>query len=397
MIKRCQFLSIQINPRLDERNSALGKTENASEQEIHILTPDSATNSSSVFIVLGNEKDAKPEEILQLYKAYGEPDHVIFILAEHRGYGHSVTSDPDQTRPEYLTIEQTLADYHRFVSVYKETYHGPWMAAGYSYGGGLVVHFAYLYPEDVKVILSSSGIVDPPFFIPQYDQQVKKNLGPGLYKRMARHTNALKPRKPFDQIWLEREFLMNMAAGIGQRAELQPLVPLFRVLSYLPTGLFIGILRWLDRKAAAGEGWTGAISFGKQSLNREEAITGKYNWYTWKYQQAKETGTFFISDEPTGLYCKTRAETIEECRLMFGEDPPAAVNPPWNIREKLENLKVPVIFANGGKDPWYAICQKKADWIREEDYFFIEDAYHCPDKFDPELGKRVFSRMLSLV
>ena len=86
----------------------MGKTENASEQEIHILTPDSATNSSSVFIVLGNEKDAKPEEILQLYKAYGEPDHVIFILVEHRGDGQSVTSDPDQTSDRYDRITEPL-------------------------------------------------------------------------------------------------------------------------------------------------------------------------------------------------------------------------------------------------------------------------------------------------
>ncbi|MBU2643735.1 hypothetical protein KKI24_03440 [bacterium] len=365
------------------------------EQEIHILTPDGATNSSPVFFVLGNEKDAKPDEIIQLHTAYGEPDQVIFILVEHRGYGQSVTTDPDQACPEYLTIEQTLADYHRFVTIYKETYHGPWMAGGYSYGGGLVVHYAYLYPEDVQVILSSSGIVDPPFFIPEYDWQVKTNLGPYLYGQMARHTNALKPMEPFDQTWLEREFLMNMSSGISQRAELQPLVPLFRILSFLPTQLFIRILRWLDRKAPAGEGWTGAISFGKQALSREEAITGEYNWYTWKYQQAKETGTFFVSDEPHGLFCKTREETIEECRLMFGEDPPAVVNPPWNIREMLESLKVQVVFVNGGRDPWYAICQKKVDWIKEEDYFFVEDAHHCPDKIDHELGKRVFSRVLS--
>lgn len=365
------------------------------EQEILILKPDGAALDSPVFFILGNEGDATEKKLIKFFKAYGAPENVIFVQAEHRGYGQSVTDNPDQSLPGYLTIDQALADYHRFVTAYKSRYTGPWMGAGYSYGGGLVVNFAHSYPNDMKVILASSAVIDWPFFMPQYDRQVRKNMGERLYKRMARHVRNLNPEKPFDQTWLEREFLTNMGIGISQYAQYQFLVPVFKVLSYLPTRSFISVLRWADRHVSKEAGWTAARAFGKSGLSREEAATGKYNWYTWKYQQCKRTGTLWVSKDPNGLFPKSTEEIIDECRLMFNEDPPAATNPQWNPRGMLKNLQVPVVYTIGGKDPWTPLCQEKTEQIKSEDYFYAEEGFHCPDRDDPKLGKQVLSRMLS--
>jgi len=367
------------------------------EQEILILKPNSASLDSPVFFILGNEGDKTPKGLSSLYKAYGAPENIIFIVAEHRGYGQSVTADADQSIPDYISIDQALADYHRFIETFKATYTGPWMAAGYSYGGGLVVSFAYQYPGDIKVILASSAVIDWPFYMDEYDRQVKINLGDGLYKRMTEHIQSLQPKELFNQTWLEREFLTNMIIGISQKGQFQSLLPVFRVLSYLPTRTFLGILRWLDIKVSKEAGWTAARAFGKKSLSRTEAVTGKYNWYTWKYQQCRRTGTMWISEDPVGLFPKSRDDNFKECKAMFGEDPPAATNPPWNPRAMLENLSVPQVFVIGGKDPWTSLCQEKADWIADEDYFYSNDGFHCPDRSDVELGKKVLARMLAYV
>jgi len=365
------------------------------EQEVLILRPDGVGLNSPVFFILGMEGDATKKQLINRYKTYGAPKNVIFIKAEHRGYGQSVTREPDQSIPEYVTIDQALADYHRFVTTYKSTYTGPWMAAGYSYGGGLVVNYAHQYPEDVSVILASSAVIDWRFYMPEYNRQVRKNMGDSLYKRMAAHVHNLKPEKPFDQTWLEREFLTNMSMGISQYRQYQFLVPMFKVLSYLPTSSFISVLRWADEKVSKKAGWTAATAFGKASLSREEAMTGKYNWYTWKFQQCRKTGTFWISDDPGGLFPKSKEDIINECNIMFGEIPLATVNPRWNPRTMLKELSVPVVFTIGGKDPWTALCQEKTDWISNEDYFYTEEGFHCPDRDDPELGKQVLARMLS--
>ncbi len=367
------------------------------EQEILILMPESASLKSPIFFILGNEADKTLKGLSSLYKAYGAPENIVFIVAEHRGYGQSVTADADQSLPDYIIIDQALADYHRFVTTFNKKYTGPWMAAGYSYGGGLVVNFAYRYPEDVKVILASSAVIDWPFYMDEYDRQVKKNLGDGLYGRMTEHIHNLRPEELFNPTWLEREFLTNMTLGISQKGQFQFLLPIFSVLSYLPTRSFLGIMRWMDTKVAKSAGWTAAISFGKKSLSRAEAVSGKYNWYTWKYQQCRKTGTMWISEDPVGLFPKSREDNYQECKAMFGEEPPAATNPPWNPRAMLKNLSVPQVYVNGGKDPWLELCLERVEWVANEDYFYVSDGFHCPDRSDPELGKKILARMLEHV
>lgn len=365
------------------------------EQEILIIKSDSAGLDAPVFFILGNESDATPERLITIYQAYGAPENVIFITAEHRGYGQSISKDADQSAPSYVTIEQALDDYHRVVTELKKEYTGPWMAAGYSYGGGLVIHYAHRFPEDVQVILASSAVVDWPFYMAEYDRQVKINLGDELYNRLAGHIRNLTPDSPFDETWYEREFLTTGVIGLSQYQSYQSLVPLFNVLSRLPTKTFVTLFRLADTLFAKGYGWKTAQSFGKQGLSREEALTGEYNWYTWKYQQCFETGTFWVSEEAGGLFPKSEVDILEECRFMFGVEAPASTNSQWNPRAMIAELTVPQVYVVGGRDPWKWLGILQQDYQGQlDDFFFVPDGYHCPDKDDLELGKRVLSRML---
>lgn len=364
-------------------------------QEYHILKPDRAGVGVPVFFVLGNEADATKDLLERIYNAYGKPDNIIFILVEHRGYGQSVTVNPDQSHPSYLTINQSLADYHRFVTHFKKQYTGSWMACGYSYGGALTINFAYRYPEDVAVILASSAVVDWPVFFPEYERQIRINLGEGFYHRLANHTNSFQPKGLSDSSWIEREFLINIIIGISQMQDYRFLKPIFRWLSFLSTKKFVGILRILDNIATKGKGWKSASSFGKTHLSRDEAITGNHNWYTWKYQQSRQTGTFFSTETPGGVLAKSETDIKNECKEMFGEDPPVLTESRWDPRTMLRELKIPAILTIGGRDPWTAICHEKTEWIKDDDFFYDKEGNHCPDRHNAELGKRVLARMVS--
>ncbi|MBI5016059.1 MAG: hypothetical protein HZB55_11320 [Deltaproteobacteria bacterium] len=100
------------------------------DQQVHVLVPDGCSPSAPVFFILGGEVDATPERLAQTWRAYGRPRDVIFVQAEHRGYGQSVSADEDQTVPSYVRIDQTLADDHRVAQVLRREFSGPWMVAG---------------------------------------------------------------------------------------------------------------------------------------------------------------------------------------------------------------------------------------------------------------------------
>ena len=146
-----------------------------------------------------------------------------------------------------------------------------------SFGGGLVINFAHDYPEQFTAIIASSALTRFAFETPEYAGQARINLGPKLADRLRVHMAALKPARPYDETWVDRERIFALISGLSQIEELQPVKPL----------------------AAAAE------------------RQGNYNWYTWKYQQCTQTGTFFTGR----IFPHTRADHIADCRATFGEAP----------------------------------------------------------------------------
>jgi len=224
------------------------------DQQIFILIPEKAPITSPVFFILGPQFDLSRKLMAGIYKTYGSPRDVIFIGAEHRGYGQSVTFDEDQTVPSYIRIDQTLADFHQVVETLKMEYTGPWMIAGCSYSGGLAINFAFKYPEGANVILSSSGAVDFPFITDSWDRYLRSYYGERFYKRLATHVNYFKPKKLFDENWLNREFLSGLFAGIPQHNSSHRYKILLRLMSYLPTQAFLKVTIWIVDKLSHGEG-----------------------------------------------------------------------------------------------------------------------------------------------
>jgi pimeloyl-ACP methyl ester carboxylesterase len=364
------------------------------EQFVDILEPVGAGPDAPVFFVLGGEANATRARLVRIYEAYGAPKDVIFVQAEHRGYGESLSAG-DQTVPVYVTVDQALADFHAVVQALKARYPGPWAAGGYSYSGGLVIDFAARYPDDVDAILSSSGVVDWPFTMDAYDAKVRLVFGPETYERVTGHIENLQPAELFDENWLEREFLIAFVHGISQYKEYRPYLPFFKAATRLSTPNLLKALHWLDDTIADQAAWNYAVSNGKLTLSHEEALTSRYTWRTWRYQQCDEVGIFEISQVPGGIFNRGHDDFVAECRALFGpEQPRSADGPAWSPRAALDSLAVPLVYVAGEVDPWEGLGIERDYPLGEGEYFFVPDGRHCPDSRNPELGVEVFATLI---
>ena len=363
------------------------------DERVDIIVPAGASLSSPVFFELGLENSINGW-LTMIYTAYGSPRDVIFIMAEHRGYGKSITQDADQSVPAYVRIDQALADYHRVVQQLNTKYTGPWMAVGHSYGGGLVINFAAVYPDDVKVVLSSGGVVDWPFTMDAYDRQVRITMGDETYQRLVAHVKNLEPKQLFDQNWMEREFLTAVIHGMTQDGKYKSLLPVFRFCAALPTSSFLGILHVLDSLLAKNEAWQYAISNSKKTLTHDEAITGNFRWRVWRYQQCKGVGIFEVSSQPGGIFPRSRDDFYAESKALFGEEPESAINAAWSPRAMLDKLTVPLVYVGGGMDPWMGLGISKDYVIKNGKYFYRPEDEHCPDFIDVQLSKQILAQML---
>jgi hypothetical protein len=79
-----------------------------------------------------------------------------------------VDAEPDGMDWQYLTVEQSAADHHHIVELFKEVYPGPWVSAGISKGGETVLFHRRFYPEDVDATIAYVaplvfGTADPRF------------------------------------------------------------------------------------------------------------------------------------------------------------------------------------------------------------------------------------------
>ncbi len=356
------------------------------KQQLILLTPNQSTKSSDILFVLGNETDATQEGLIKLYRAYGSPQDVIFIQAEHRGYGQSITQGP-QTHPTYVSAKSALQDYDSVITELKKTYSGRWMAAGYSYGGALAINFGYQFPNAVDAILSSSAPIQWPFLIPEYDQQAVKNLGKGLTTRLNKHAAKLKPEKLYDQNWQDRELLTAFTVALSQRSDTQHYKHYINALSFLPTSVFINILHALS----PNETYTWSKHRIAQPLDHQTAKTGKFSWYTWKYQQCNELGTFFNQ----GAFNYNKQDHVNDCLTTFGKPPEFFNKAPWNIAGMLEKISIPIVVVSGGRDPWMQIGVKPEHQYSHIKYFYSKEGYHCPDRESLQLGESVFHALRS--
>ncbi|MBO7592180.1 MAG: aminopeptidase [Bacteroidaceae bacterium] len=73
------------------------------------------------------------------------------ILCEYRYFSESV---PQPTNWEYMTVDNSLADYHHVRQMFGQLFKGKWISTGISKGGQTTMYYRATYPDDVDVSVS---------------------------------------------------------------------------------------------------------------------------------------------------------------------------------------------------------------------------------------------------
>lgn len=350
------------------------------KQQLLILTPQGASQNAAVFFILGNETDATKEALISLYKNYGSPTDIIFMVAEHRGYGQSVT-DETQDIPDYVNAQNALTDYNNIITRIRSTYRGKWIIAGYSYGGALAIKYAHKYPESYDVALSSSGPIVWPQYFTEYGLQLEQNLGTDFATRLSSHFQNLSKQGDVNAPQ-DIELLTAVSVGLSQMVSMQYLTPVISGLSHLPTPSFTAVLNIL--MPASAYDWVNGQILSKAPFNASQR-----NWYTWKYQQCNELGTFF-----TGYPFSNSQQTYtERCNESFGFSPRPVNAQNWQLDRLIPEINKPLIIVAGGKDPWINVGIKPNHTFKNIKYLYSDDWFHCPDRDNTEAGLQAFSEL----
>lgn len=348
-------------------------------QHYYVLTPTGLTSSSKIDVmyILGNENDATKQRLVKIYEAYGSPSNLVFVLAEHRGYGESVYGDSQQ-KPIYISMDAAAADSHRIIEQIRSQYAGKLIINGCSYGGSLVIRYAHLYPESYDVVISSSAVLRYPFINSTYADKLNETLDPEVLARLAEHIQTLYMKRNDPEYVRQMELIHTLIMGIAQVGPMDYLNSVAKYISYLPTSALVYILDVLLPPAA--HNWAnGQSSFVVPSTPQTR------NWYTWKYQQCYQTGTFMVGYP----FSMTKSDYMQRCQQSFGELPPYADEPMLDLTDDLRSITKPVIIIAGEQDPWINLGVKPEHDFTNIQYLYGEQWHHCPDKDTPDASEAV--------
>lgn len=89
-------------------------------------------------------RESYEEELSQMFNAN-------VILCEYRYFAESV---PQPTNWDYMTVDNSLRDYHHVRQVFGTIFKGKWISTGISKGGQTTMFYRATYPDDVDVSVS---------------------------------------------------------------------------------------------------------------------------------------------------------------------------------------------------------------------------------------------------
>lgn len=351
------------------------------QQQYFVLTPSDIGITRNVLFILGNENDATPARLTKIYNAYGSPQDMVFVLAEHRGYGQS-TYGESQQKPKYISLDNAVADYAALVKHLRKTFTDKWAVSGCSYGGSVSIRYAQLHPDTYDVAISSSGVLDYPALMDEYAEKVNESLEPQMVARLAEHLAHLYQNKDDVEAIRQTELVHTLIIGMTQVGTMQHLIPLTEYLSYLPTSMFVWLLDQLLPVSA--HNWANG-----QSQAIVPSTPETRNWFTWKYQQCYQTGTFMVG-YPFSL---TKDDYAQRCAAAFGEQPPYFSAPMASYADSLAQVTQPIIVISGGKDPWINLGVQPDHIYTNIDYLYDDNWHHCPDKDTPAAASQLMQKI----
>ena len=127
------------------------------------------------------------EELTRLFDAN-------VVLCEYRYFSQSV---PVPTNWDYMTVDNSLADYHHVRQVFGQLFKGKWISTGISKGGQTTMFYRATYPDDVDVSVSYVAPLNRAVEDGRHEKFLAKKVGTKEERKVIRQAmQELMRRKP---------------------------------------------------------------------------------------------------------------------------------------------------------------------------------------------------------
>ncbi len=116
------------------------------------------------------------------------------VLCEYRYFSQSV---PVPTNWDYMTVDNSLADYHHVRQVFGQLFKGKWISTGISKGGQTTMFYRATYPDDVDVSVSYVAPLNRAVEDGRHEKFLAKKVGTKEERKLIRQAmQELMKRKP---------------------------------------------------------------------------------------------------------------------------------------------------------------------------------------------------------
>lgn len=116
------------------------------------------------------------------------------VLCEYRYFSQSV---PVPTNWDYMTVDNSLVDYHHVRQVFGQLFKGKWISTGISKGGQTTMFYRATYPDDVDVSVSYVAPLNRAVEDGRHEKFLAKKVGTKEERKVIRQAmQELMRRKP---------------------------------------------------------------------------------------------------------------------------------------------------------------------------------------------------------
>ena len=362
-----------------------------------------------IFVMICGEAACNiPIGRMHAYKL-AEEHNAMFQILEHRYYGKSqLFDDWSYDHMKLLTVENALADLAAFIDAKQveimqkyNTERRKVITFGGSYPGALSAWFRQKYPHLTDGSISSSGVVQPTYEFPQFDQQINDSMAksPGCLetaggiltyveqeldskdqKRIDKIYDTFGAGKDFDPVDLTQFITQVFVEKVqyGQRIGICNVL-----MACKQDTIEMQVREFAIYVGPAGKDYTSDVISTK--------IEESKNMRQWWWQVCTQMGFMFIPAENSVLTSKKcdMQYWLNYCKRVFGRE----MHPDRGILEmnllfgatKLKGSNI--FFANGIEDGWrWASVQeiKRKGTSMVAHVADCDDCGHCFDLHDEQ-------------
>lgn len=155
------------------------------------------------------------------------------VLCEYRYFAESI---PSPTNWDYLTVDNSLADYHHVRQALGEIFKGKWISTGISKGGQTTMFYRATYPDDVDVSVSYVAPLNRSVEDGRHEKFLSKKVGTKAERKVIK--NAMQ------QLMKRKAELMDDFEAYCQKYQYRFYIPIEDIYDYCVLEYPFALWQW---------------------------------------------------------------------------------------------------------------------------------------------------------